>query len=244
MIINQDKQFQIVRENGKIHREIAEIARTLLIVGNNWMIIEAMVKEQLAKYRCESAFLGQYDFPAHCIININDTVVHGVPNTQEFQEWDVVTFDFGVKRENLLTDAAFTVVVGGWFPEKQACIDVANEALQKWIQQARVWNTSGDIWSVIYDHVTSNGYYIIRDLTGHGLGTGIHEKPTIYNFGKPGQGARLKKGMYICIEPIVGYSTDEIFDTGNFAINMVDGWFGVQEEHCGIVGEDGFEIIA
>lgn len=86
MIINQDKQFQIVRENGKIHREIADIARTLLVPGNNGMMIEQMVREQLAKNRCESAFLGQYNFPAHCIININETVVHGVPNTQVFQE--------------------------------------------------------------------------------------------------------------------------------------------------------------
>ena len=131
MIINQAKQLQIVRDNGKIHQEIAHMARELLVAGNAGMTLETMVREQLARHRCESAFLGQYGFPAHCIININDTVVHGVPDNQVFQDGDVVTFDFGVKRENLLTDAAFTVVIGGGFPEKQKCIDCANAALKK-----------------------------------------------------------------------------------------------------------------
>ena len=123
------------------------------------------------------------------------------------------------------------------------CIEVTKEALAAGIAQAKVGKYVGDIGSAIETTVTQGGFHIIRSLTGHGLGVHIHEKPDVYNFGQKGKGELLKAGTYIAIEPIVGFSTGQIYDTGNFAICMEDGNIGVQEEHCGIVTAEGFEII-
>lgn len=245
MIISDAHTLKIIRDAGKIHQDIIRelLQEDFLQIGRTGLEIEHWIISALKRYRVESAFLGQYKFPAHIIVSVNDVVVHGVPMDIPFEDGDVVKIDFGIRHKWYLTDAAKTYIVGTPDPKHQRCIDVAREALRLGLQQARTSNTTGDIGAVIARHVEWAGFYIIRELTGHGLGQWIHERPDIYNFWQPGKGEKLKKNMYVAIEPIVGFSTSKIFDTGNFAICMNDGNIGVQEEHCGIIGDDGFEII-
>lgn len=246
MIVSDPKILQILRDAGKIHREIIdELFQTgLLSEWHTWLEVEEWIIQAQKKRGVESAFLGQYDYPANIILSVNDVVVHGVPMDIPFESGDVLKVDYGIRYQWYLTDAATTIIIGE--PKKLRhvrCIEIAKLALQAGMAQAIAGNFVGDISSAIETTVTQGGFHIIRELTGHWLGTKIHEKPDIYNFWRAGKGERLKSGLYIAIEPIVGFSTWKIFDTGNFAICMDDGNIGVQEEHCGIVTEEGFEII-
>lgn len=247
MIVTDQNTLQILRDAWKIHKNIIDglFWSGLIKKGRTGQEIENWIIQALREHKVESAFLGQYGFPAHIIISVNDVVVHGVPMDIPFETGDVVKVDFGIRHRGLLTDAAQTVII--WKPNNprhQNCIDIARLALERGMSEARTGHSTWDIGAAISDCVTRWGFHIIRELTGHGLGREIHERPDIYNYGKKGKWDILKKGMYIAIEPIVGFSTGKIFDTGNFAICMEDGNIGVQEEHCGIVGDDGFEIIA
>jgi len=247
MIISDSNILTLLRDAGKIHREIIDglLRSGLLVPGHTGIQVEEWIKKEQKIRGIESAFLGQYGYPANIILSVNDVVVHGVPMDIPFESGDVIKVDYGVKYKGYLTDAATTIILGTPIdPRHQECIDTAREALRLWLQQARSGNTTGDIGHAIQAHVEAAGFHIIRELTGHGLGTKIHEKPDIYNYGKRGKWEMLKKGMYVAIEPIVWFTTRHIFDTGKFAICMDDGNIGVQEEHCGIVGDDGFEIIA
>jgi methionyl aminopeptidase len=246
MIVTDSKILQILRDAGKIHQDIIrEFFETdLLTEWHTGIEIEEWIKETQKKKGVESAFLGQYNYPANIILSVNDVVVHGVPMDIAFESGDVVKVDYGIRYKGYLTDAATTIIIGEPKNARHVrCIEVAKQALAAGIAQAKAGNFVGDISAAIETTVTQGGFHIIRELTGHGLGTQIHEKPDIYNFGRPGKGERLKSGMYVAIEPIVGFSTRHIFDTGKHAICMEDGNIGVQEEHCGIVGEEGFEII-
>jgi len=247
MIISDANILTLLRDAGKIHREIIDglMRSGLLVPGHTGLQVEEWIKKEQKIHGVESAFLGQYGYPANIILSVNDVVVHGVPMDIPFESGDVLKVDYGIRYKGYLTDAATTIILGTPSdPRHQECIDVAREALWLGLEQARSGNTTGDIGYVVQKHVEEAGFHIIRELTGHGLGTKIHEKPDIYNYGKRGKWEILKKGMYIAIEPIVGFSTRHIFDTGKFAICMDDGGIGIQEEHCGIVGDDGFEIIA
>lgn len=247
MIVQDAKTLKILRDAGKIHCEIIDglMRSGLLVPGHTGIQVEEWIKKAQKIHWVESAFLGQYGYPANIILSVNDVVVHGVPMDIPFEAGDVLKVDYGIRYQWYLTDAATTLILGKPSDSRhQKCINAAREALRLWLAQARSWNTTGDIGYVIQKYVEEAGFHIIRELTGHGLGTKIHEKPDIYNYGKQGKGDILKKGMYVAIEPIVGFSTRKIFDTGKFAICMDDGGIGVQEEHCGIVGDDGFEIIA
>lgn len=222
MLVRNPQQLQILRDNGKIHQEVfATIKQQVLGVGNTGMQAEQIAKDILAKHGASSAFLGAYGYPANIIVSINDTVVHGVPTHEPYKDGDVVTIDFGVKKHKLLTDAAFTVIIGKpKRPQDVEIIQAARDALHLGIAQAKTGNTTGDIGSAIWDEITSRGFHIVKDLTGHGLGTSIHEKPNIFNYGKAGRGFVLGDGQYIAIEPIVGMSSGEIYDTDHFSINM------------------------
>ncbi|MFA6080620.1 MAG: type I methionyl aminopeptidase [Candidatus Gracilibacteria bacterium] len=247
MIVQDAKTLKILRDAGKIHCEIIDglMRSGLLVPGHTGIQVEEWIKKAQKIHGVESAFLGQYGYPANIILSVNDVVVHGVPMDIPFEAGDVLKVDYGIRYQGYLTDAATTLILGKPSDSRhQKCINAAREALRLGLAQARSGNTTGDIGYVIQKYVEEAGFHIIRELTGHGLGTKIHEKPDIYNYGKQGKGDILKKGMYVAIEPIVGFSTRKIFDTGKFAICMDDGGIGVQEEHCGIVGDDGFEIIA
>ncbi len=246
MIVSDPKILQILRDAGMIHRDIIDglMKSGLLDIGRTGIEIEEWIKKAQKEHGVESAFLGQYKYPANIILSVNDVVVHGVPQDIPFESGDVVKVDYGIRYLGYLTDAATTLIIGTPKNVRHVrCIEVARDALAAGIAQAKAGNYVGDISAAIETTVTRGWFHIIRELTGHGLGTQIHERPDIYNFGKPGKGERLKAWMYVAIEPIVGFSTRHIYDTGKHAICMEDGNIGVQEEHCGIITDEGFEII-
>ncbi len=242
------KELDIMRANAKIHSRVFDKIKEVTIPGTKAQDIDALALEICQSAWVLSAFTWVYGYKYTLQTSVNDVVVHGRPlKSIVFEEWDVVTFDFWVKDKQygICTDAAFTMIV--WdenkFPEKKKFLEVWKKALQKWLEQAVAWNTVWDIGYAIDSYVSKKWYHIIRDLTGHGVGKSLHEQPYIYNYGTPGTGMKLKAGMTIAIEPIIGFSSWNIVDHGDWEIYVEDGSIGCQFEHTILITNGAPEII-
>ncbi len=243
-----DKELEIMRKNGRVHKKIFDAIKKMLAP---W--VSAKQVDDLALTMCRdagvlSAFTGVYGYKYSLQTSVNDVVVHGRPLKEiVFQQGDVVTIDFWVKdkKYGLCTDAAFTTII--WdeskFPKEAEFLRVWEKALEKALEQAVAWNTVWDIGHAVEKYVTKHGYHIIRELTGHGVWKTLHEQPYIYNYGTPGSGPKLKAGMTLAIEPILGFSSDQITDEWDWEIYVADGSIGCQFEHTVLITNGQPEII-
>lgn len=244
MIIKNEKERRLYRENAKIHTAIFDIVRPMLLVGMTGIEIDTKVGELCKRYGVRAAFKGVYGFPSNLCISVNDCVVHGVPNAKPFKLGDIVKIDFGVNGGGLNTDSAFTVQIGDpKDPEMERFLQCTQECLERGTAQVVAGARTGDVGYEIQRHALAMGYHIVRELSGHGIGRTIHEDPHIYNYGKPGQGEVLLEDMVIAVEPILGFSTGKIFQTDQFNIIMADGAPGAQFEHLVIVGKGKSEVL-
>jgi len=242
------KELETLRKNGKIHKKIFESIKNMLAP---W--ITAKQVDELALKMCRdawvlSAFTWVYGYKYCLQTSVNDVVVHGRPLSNIiFQEWDVVTIDFWVKDKKywVCTDAAFTTIIWDSFkyPKQYDFLEVGKKALEKALEQAKDGNTVWDIWHAVEKYVTKHGYHIIKELTGHGVGKTLHEQPYIYNYGTPGTGTKLKAGMTLAIEPILGYSSGQITDKWDWEIYVADGSIWCQFEHTVLITKWDPEII-
>lgn len=242
------KELEILRKNGRIHRKIFDAIEKILVPWTCAKQVDDLAVKMLADSGALSAFTWVYGYKFALQTSVNDVVVHGRPlESIIFQEGDVVTIDFWVKdkKYGICTDAAFTVII--WdedaFPKEKEFLKVWKKALKKALEQALAGNTVGDIGHAVEKYVTKHGYHIIRDLTGHGVGKSLHEQPYVYNYGTPGKWAKLKAGMTLAIEPILGYSSGNIVDEGDWEIYVEDGSIGCQFEHTVLITDGKPEII-
>lgn len=160
---------------------------------------------------------GSIDFPATLCISINDAVVHGIPTNKPLQEGDIISVDCGVKKNGFFGDHAYTFAVGEIKPEVKKLIDITKESLYLGIEQMVLGNRIGDIAYAIQKHAEKNGYGVVRELVGHGLGRDLHEAPEVPNYGKRGSGPLLKDGMVLAIEPMINMGKKGIKQ-------LKDGW--------------------
>jgi methionyl aminopeptidase len=242
------KELEIMRKNGAVHQQVFEAVRPIVIPGNRAKQVDDLALKICKEAGVLSAFTWVYGYKYTLQTSVNNVVVHGRPlQSIIFQEGDVVTIDFWVKdkKHGICTDAAFTMIV--WdpdkYPEEKEFLRVWKKALQKWLEQARAGNTVWDIWHAIEKYVTKHWYHIIRDLTGHGIGRTLHEEPYIYNYGTPWKWPKLKAGMTLAIEPILGLTSWQITDKWDWEIYVADGSIGCQFEHCILVRDGDPEII-
>ncbi|RKW24373.1 type I methionyl aminopeptidase [Candidatus Gracilibacteria bacterium] len=243
------QEIHILRQNAKIHKEIFEEIKKILKDGTTAIEVDNLCGELAKKHGVLCGFKGVYGFPNNICISVNDVVVHGrcLPEVV-FKDGDLVTFDFGVKDKKfgINTDAAFSVVIGGndKNPRAAKMIEANIKALEEGIKMARAGNTTGDIGAVIQKVVEQEyGFKIVKELTGHAVGKKLHEKPYIYNYGKAGSGQRLKVGMVLAIEPILGETSGQITDRGDWEIYIKDGSLGCQYEHTILITDGDPEII-
>ncbi|MCP4522656.1 MAG: type I methionyl aminopeptidase [Candidatus Gracilibacteria bacterium] len=242
------REVEQMRKNAKIHKKIFEKIREVVKPGTTAVEIDKLCGDMARDAGVLCAFRGQYGFPANICISSNDVVAHGVPHEGlVFHEGDLVNFDFGIKDKQLgiYTDSGITFVIGGddKNPVGAHMVEVNKKALYAGIAQARAGNTIGDIGYAIQTVVEDAGFHIIRDLSGHGIGKKVHEEPYIYNYGTPGTGLKLKAGMTIAIEPLIGEKTGNITDEGGFELYVSDGSLGCQYEHTILITEGEAEII-
>ncbi|MFC1873070.1 type I methionyl aminopeptidase, partial [Chloroflexota bacterium] len=161
------------------------------------VIAEAAVK----KFGARPSFKGYMGYPASLCVSVNEEIVHGIPGPKKLREGDIVSIDFGAVCDDFHGDAAITVAVGDVSPEAAGLIEATRGALEAGIAQARHGNRLGDISAAVQGYAESRGYAVVREYTGHGIGREMHEEPQVLNYGRPGTGVVLKKGMTFCIEP-------------------------------------------
>lgn len=241
----------------KSNAEVARIEVACRIVSNVLEFLGAKIKpgittleldnlagDYIAQSGAVSAFKGYKGFPANICTSVNDVIVHGIPGRQAVKDGDIISVDVGVKLNGYYADAAITFPVGKISAEAKRLLAVAEGALYEGIAKASPNNRLYDISGAIQKYVESNGFSVVREFVGHGIGSEMHEDPQIPNFGEAGAGPRLKPGMVFAIEPMVNSGTykAEILEDGWTAVTR-DGKLSAHFEHTIYIGESGPEIL-
>ncbi len=233
IILKTPDEIEKMRRSNLIVAEILESLKGLVKPGVTTGFLDKFCEREAIKRGAKPAFKGYRGYPYSLCASLNDEVVHSMPSEKRcLKEGDILSLDFGVFYDGFYGDAAITLPVGGVDDRAIRIIDVTREALYKGIEMAVSGNRLFDISAVIQGFVEDNGYSVIRDFVGHGIGRDLHELPQIPNFGKAGMGVRLKNGMVLAIEPMVaegGYDV-RILDDGWTAVTA-DGSLSAHFEH-------------
>jgi methionyl aminopeptidase len=206
--------------------------------------VDSFAAERIRAYGAKSAFLGYRKYPCHICISVNDQVVHGLAIDRELRFGDIVSLDVGVVHNGFIGDTATTVAVGGCSVEAQRLMDVTEKALQEGIAQAVVGRRVTDISRAIQNYVEGNGFSVVREFVGHGVGRSMHEEPQVPNFVDPKSNQRLRPGMTIAIEPMVnaGLPGVKILNDG-WTVVTQDGSLSAHFEHTVLITEAEPEIL-
>jgi methionyl aminopeptidase len=209
------------------------------------MDLERVAERKIRDLGAKPAFKGYYDYPCVLCTSVNNEIVHGIPSERRvLKAGDIVSLDCGVVLDGYYGDSAITVPVDGLTPELQKLLDVTRESLALGIEAARVGNTIGDVGSAVQRLVESNGFSVVREFVGHGIGTKLHEDPQVPNYGTPGHGPKLRDGMVIAIEPMVNMGGPEtrVLEDKWTAVTQ-DGSYSAHFEHCIAVTKNGPVIL-
>jgi methionyl aminopeptidase len=212
------EEIELMREsNLLVSKTLAEVGK-LVRPGISTAALDEIAEAFIRDHDAVPGFKGYQGFPATLCTSVNSQVVHGIPSKEVIlQEGDIVSVDCGVVKNGYYGDTAFTFAVGETSPEVKRLMKVTSESLYKGIEKAVAGQRVGDIGYAVQQHAESHGYSVVRELVGHGLGRRMHEEPEVPNYGRRGSGVKLKKGMVICIEPMI--------NMGKRQINQgADGW--------------------
>jgi methionyl aminopeptidase len=205
IVIKNSAEITLMREAGRVNAEALTAVRELLQPGVTTADLNAAAEEVLRKHGAYSPFMnyGHPPFPASICTSVNEELVHGIPGKRKLREGDIVSVDCGTVLDGFVGDSAFTAGVGEISPEASRLIEVTQQALSVGIAMMRAGNKTGDVSAAIQQYVEAQGYYVVREYTGHGVGRKMHEGPQVPNYGTPGTGVLLRPGMTIAIEPMV-----------------------------------------
>lgn len=248
--IKTKEQIEILREAGEIHAGILDTLETMVKPGVSAMELNNEAERMVRDAGAEPSFLNyQPDssypkYPASLCVSINEVVVHGIPTENMIvKDGDVVSIDLGLKYKGLFTDSARTVVVGKVPKEVSQLVNDTYEALHRGIEAAQVGNTVGDIGYAIQSF-NNKRYGNVKELAGHGVGLAVHEDPYVPNYGKKGEGAPLKAGMVLAIEPMFNLGGSEVtFHDDQYTVTTRDGSLSAHVEHTVLITEEGPEIL-
>jgi len=233
-----------MREAGRILAQVMEQVRQHIRPGVTTAELDALAEELIRQRGAIPSFKGYRGFPATACISVNEEVVHGIPGPRVLREGDIVSLDMGTIWQGYQADMAITVGVGEISPEARRLIEVTQEALQAAIAQAHPGKRLGDISWAIQRTAERHGYNVVREYTSHGIGREMHEDPQILNFGRPGRGIRLRRGMTFALEPMLtmGDWHTRVLDDG-WTVVTADGKLSAHFEHTIAIGENGPEVL-
>jgi methionyl aminopeptidase len=242
--LKTDKEIEIIRANGRILAKTLELLREKIKPGVRTKELDRLAEDFIRSRGAYPAFKGYRGFPASICISIDNEVVHGIPGERMIEEGQLVSVDIGVFKDNYYADGAFTLAVGPVSHQAQRLIQITQEALKRGLEFVREGGFLSDISYAIQSFVEKNGFSVVRDLVGHGIGMNMHEEPQIPNFGPSGQGPILKKGMVLAIEPMVNAGSFEIeTKEDNWTIVTKDGSLSAHFEHTVAVTENKAMIL-
>jgi methionyl aminopeptidase len=246
IVCKSPSELEKMRASGHIVRQVLDMVRGMVKPGVTTMDLEQAAEKKIKELGAKPAFKGYYDYPCVLCTSVNQEIVHGIPSPKRMlKDGDIVSIDCGVVLDGYYGDAAITVPVGnGIAPEVQKLLEVTEASLYRGIAAARIGNTVGDVGAAVQELVEANGFSVVREFVGHGIGTRLHEDPQVPNYGTRGHGARLREGMVIAIEPMVNAGTPgaRVLDDKWTAVTE-DGSFSAHFEHCVAVTTDGPVIL-
>lgn len=252
MIAKTQKEIDILREGGRrLARHVAELSK-LVKPGVTSRELEEKARDMVERDGDTPAFLNyrsrgeKHGYPSALCVSVNDVIVHSPAweNNVVFEEGDIVCLDFGIQHQGLFTDHAVTVIVGTGSAEDEKLVHITREALEAGIAQAKVGNHTGDIGFSVQQIADKYGYGYPKNLSGHGVGTAVHEKPYVPNFGKKGEGEKLVEGLVIAIEPMFCIGSGDLYvDADGHSYRTKDGSRTAHSEHTVIVTKNGPEIL-
>lgn len=233
-----------MKEGGRILASILKDLTKAVKPGIITQDLDKLARELVFKFGARSSFLNYNGYPSVLCTSVNDEIVHGVPSDRKLMKGDLLKLDMGVLYKGFHTDSAVTVVVGKGDEAKNKLLNVTKEALNIGISKAKIGNTLGDIGSAIQVHVESRGLNVVRDLVGHGIGRELHELPQVPNYGKSGEGEKLREGMVIAIEPMVVTGNWKIKEgPGGFVFSTQDNGLAAHFEHTVAITDKGPIIL-
>jgi methionyl aminopeptidase len=239
-------EIEKMRRSGHMVREVLEHVRGLVAPGVSTMDLERAAEKKIEDLGAKPAFKGYYDYPCVLCTSINQEIVHGIPSARrKLKAGDIVSIDCGVVFDGYYGDAAITVpVTDAISTELQRLLEVTEASLYRGIEAARVGKTVGDVGASVQELVEANGFSVVREFVGHGIGTRLHEEPQVPNFGTRGHGARLREGMVLAIEPMVnsGKPGTRLLNDKWTAVTE-DGSYSAHFEHCVAITKDGPLIL-
>lgn len=243
--LKTEEEIELIRESSLlVGKTLAEVAK-IIEPGANTIMLDTIAEEFIRDNGGIPGFKGLYDFPNTLCISINSQVVHGIPSKEPLRSGDIVSVDCGVLMNEFYGDVAYTFEVGEVAKEIKRLLDTTKDCLQAGVDAAIAGNRVGDIGYAIQKLAEDSGYGVVRELVGHGLGKKLHEDPQVPNYGRRGQGAKLKEGLVIAIEPMINLGKRHVRqDEDGWAIVTKDGLPSAHFEHDVVVRKGGAEILS
>jgi len=243
-VIKSPQEVAIMRQAGKIVATTLKRLTEEIKPGIKTSQLDSVAASELKKYGAKASFKGYRGFPASLCVSVNDEIVHGIPGERELNSGDIVSLDFGAIVNGFHGDGAVTVGVGTISSKAQELVAVTEAALMVGIKEARNGAHLGDVSAAIQNYVETRGFSVIREYSGHGVGRDLHEDPLVPNFGPPGEGPVLRKGMTLAIEPMVTTGAWRTRVAGNrWTVLTADGSLAAHFEHTIAISEDEAEIL-
>ncbi len=244
MNIKSEREIALMKEAGHInylaHKEMEKYIKPGITTAQ----LDKKIHDFIINHDAYPSCLGYEGFPASACICVNEEIVHGIPGKRVLKDGDIVKLDFTVRKNGYESDMTRTYLVGNVSDEIRNFVKCTEEALFVGLQQIKPGNRIGDISHAIEEYAHVHGYSVVEEFVGHGIGTEMHEDPEVPNYGKPGVGPRLKKGMTLAIEPMLNMGSKEIIiQKNNWTAVTKDGLPSVHFEHTIAVTDDGYELL-
>lgn len=244
--LKTEQDLVLYRKTGQIAGEILTRLIPEVKVGVSTYHIAKLAEKWIVEdYDAVASSIGQYDFKYALCSSVNNVVCHGVPNKKEIlKNGDIINLDITVKKHGFIADTSRMYIVGEASEESRRLSEITRECMLKGIEQVKPGNTVGDIGFAVSKHATRNGYSVVKEYCGHGIGKLMHEEPQITHYGKKGKGVTLQEGMVFTIEPMINEGLDEIsYLADDWTVVTKDGKLSAQWEHTIAVTKTGYEIL-
>ena len=245
VVLKTSREIELMREAGRISAMALRIVGEHVKPGVSTYELDKIAYDYIISQNAKPGFLNYNGFPASACISINNQVIHGIPDKKTIlKSGDIVSVDLGAVYEGYNGDNAATFACGEVSDEAKRLMEVTEASLYEGIKKAKIGNRVGDIGSTVEEYVKARGYSVVRDFVGHGVGASLHEDPSVPNYGKPGHGPRLVKGMTIAIEPMVNVGTEKVVILDdNWTTVTADNKLSAHFEHTISITPDGPLIL-
>lgn len=239
-----EKEVELLRQsNLLVSKTLAEVAK-FIEPGITTLQLDEIAEKFILNHGAIPAFKGYNGFPASLCTSVNDTVVHGIPSSQVLQDGDVISIDCGVVLNGFVGDSAFTFPVGDIGKEEENLLRFTRESLEEGIKMAISGNRIGDIGHAVQSKAESGGFTVVREFVGHGLGKKMHESPEVPNYGRQGTGPLLRRGLVICIEPMINMGRKEVcMLSDGWTVKTIDGKYSAHFEKAVAVEKGKADVL-